>query len=93
LSDLENAISNQEQAVELTDDGHSNKPMYVSNLGCSQQTRFKHLGNFSDLKNAKSNFEKAVELMDDGHPDKPMCLSTLVVASMLTSSTSVTCPT
>jgi len=33
LSDLENAISNYEKAVELTDDRHPNKPMYLSNLG------------------------------------------------------------
>jgi len=32
LADLENAISNQQKAVELTQDDHPNKSTYFSNL-------------------------------------------------------------
>jgi hypothetical protein len=75
LTDLENAISNAQKAVELTDDGHPNKPMYFLNLSISQHTHFERLGELADLENAISNAQKAVELTDDGHPDKPMYLS------------------
>jgi hypothetical protein len=77
LSDLENAISNQQKAVDLTNDGHPDQPMYFSNLGISQLTRFEHLGDLSDFKNAILNKQQAVDLTDDRHPDKPMYLSNL----------------
>jgi len=80
LSDLENAISNYEKAVQLTDDGHPSKPGRLSNLGNGQQACFERLGDLSDLENAISNQEKAVELTDDGHPDKPVCLSSLGIS-------------
>ena len=71
LTDLENAISIQQKVVELTDDGHPDKPGRLSNLGSSQGTCFGHLSELADLENAISNQQKAVELTDDGHPDKP----------------------
>ena len=77
LSDLENAISNLEKAVQLTDDKHPRKPAFLSNLGSAQQTCFERLGDLSDLENAISNKEKVVQLIDDGHPQKPGCLSNL----------------
>jgi hypothetical protein len=77
ISDLENAISNQEKAVKLTDDGHRRKPERVSGLGIAQRVRFEHLGNLSDFENAISNTEKAVELTDDGHPSKARYLLNL----------------
>ena len=36
-------------AVELMDDGHPNKAMYLSNLAISQKTHFKHLNDPADL--------------------------------------------
>jgi len=42
-------------AVELTDDRYPDHPMYLSNLGGVQQTRFGRLGDMSDLENAISN--------------------------------------
>ncbi|KIM83489.1 hypothetical protein PILCRDRAFT_69143 [Piloderma croceum F 1598] len=80
LTDLENAISNQQKAVELTDDEHPGKPGRLSNLGISQRTRFGRLGELADLENAISNQQKAVELTDDGHPDKPGHLSNLGIS-------------
>jgi tetratricopeptide (TPR) repeat protein len=72
LSDLENAISNQQKTVELTDDGHPNQPIYFSSLGISHLRRFERLGDLSDLENAISYHQKAIELTDDRHPDQPM---------------------
>jgi hypothetical protein len=77
LPDLEGGNSNLSMAVMLTDDGHPDKPMYLSNLGNAQHTRFERLGNLSDLENAVSNNAKAADLMDDGYPSKPGCLSNL----------------
>ncbi|KIM80324.1 hypothetical protein PILCRDRAFT_73287 [Piloderma croceum F 1598] len=80
LIDLENVISHQTRAVELTNDGHPSKPMYLSNLGNSQETRFGYLGDLADLENAIFNKTKAVELIDDEHPSKPMYLSNLGIS-------------
>jgi TPR repeat protein len=80
LDDLEDAISYQIKAVELTNDGHPYKPVYLSALAGSQRSRFKRLNDLTDLNNAISNKEKAVELTDDGHPSKPQYLSGLGMA-------------
>jgi tetratricopeptide (TPR) repeat protein len=77
LSDLKNAILNKAKAVQLTNDGHPQKPGHLSNLSIAQQTLFECLGDLSDLENAISNNEKAVQLTDDGHPQKPAYLSNL----------------
>ncbi|KIM82041.1 hypothetical protein PILCRDRAFT_8274 [Piloderma croceum F 1598] len=77
LLHLDNAISSQKRAVELMDDGHPDKPGYLSNLGTCQHTRFERLGDLSDLENAFSHIEKAVVLTDDGHPEEPMYLTNL----------------
>jgi tetratricopeptide (TPR) repeat protein len=77
LSDLENAIANNQKAVDLTDDRHQYKPMYLTNLGNSHGLRFGQLGDLSDLENAISNKAKAVALTDNRHPYKPRYLSNL----------------
>jgi hypothetical protein len=64
LSDLENAISNKERVVRLTDDRHPNQPAYLSDLGNDQPNRFENLGDSSDLQNAILNQDKAVKLTD-----------------------------
>jgi hypothetical protein len=53
---------NQEKAVKITDDGDPDKPMYLSNIGISQRTRFESFDNLFDLENAIWNMEKAVQL-------------------------------
>jgi hypothetical protein len=73
----ENAILNLQKAVQLTGDGHPDQAMYHSNLGNSQETHFKRLGDLSDLKNAIYNQQMAVQLTDDGDPRKLGCLSNL----------------
>jgi hypothetical protein len=70
-SDLANAISNMENAVVLTDDGHPLKRGRLSNLGFIQHRRFERLWNLSDLEDALSNIEKANALTDNAHPHKP----------------------
>ncbi|KIM78354.1 hypothetical protein PILCRDRAFT_794197 [Piloderma croceum F 1598] len=77
VSDLENAITNTQNAVELTDESHPDKPWYLSNHSICQLRHFERLGHLSDLENAISNIQKAVNLTNDGHPDRPKYFSNL----------------
>ena len=70
--DLENAISNQRKAVELTNYKH---PMYLMNFGTSLAAHFGILGDHSALENAISIKETAIKLTDDGNLDKPRYLA------------------
>jgi len=55
--------------MDLTPDGHPNKPGHLSNLGIALERRFYRLGSLTDLDNAISN-QKAVDLTPDGHLGK-----------------------
>ncbi|KZV67447.1 hypothetical protein PENSPDRAFT_583974, partial [Peniophora sp. CONT] len=77
LKDLELAISSHRRAVELTPDGHPDKPSRFNNLGNSFLTRFKRTGELEDLEQATSTHRCAVELTPDSHPDKPAGLNNL----------------
>ncbi|KIM84983.1 hypothetical protein PILCRDRAFT_5986 [Piloderma croceum F 1598] len=82
MSDLENAMLNTHNAVELADEGHPNKPWYLSNHAICQHTRFERLGDLLDLENAILNQQKAVDLTDDGHPNQPMYFSNLGISQL-----------
>ncbi|KZV60225.1 hypothetical protein PENSPDRAFT_760127 [Peniophora sp. CONT] len=77
LEDLEAAILVRRRAVDLTPDGHPNKPHYMNNLGGALRIRFQRVGQLTDLEAAISVQRRAVELMPDGHPDKPLCMDNL----------------
>jgi hypothetical protein len=77
MTDINSSISNLLQAVQLTDDGHKNKPVYLSNLGLSQRSRFQRLSELTDIDNSISNLLRAVVLTDDGNKNKPMYFSSL----------------
>ncbi|KAJ6599666.1 CHAT domain-containing protein [Mycena sp. CBHHK59/15] len=66
-----------ENAVQLTPDGHPDKPSRLNNLGGSLFRRFERLGELDDLNQSLSRFEAAVALTPDGHPDKPGWLNNL----------------
>ena len=59
LSDLDEAITAQQQAVRLTPDGHPRKPACLSNLGISFRGRFKRLGDVADLDEAITTQQQA----------------------------------
>ena len=69
----------QREAVDLTSDGHSDKPVYLNNLSSSFFTRFERLGHLSDLEVALSRLREAVDLTPHGHPHKPHFLNNLGV--------------
>ncbi len=77
LEDLEQAIQVNQQAVTLTPDGHAGKPMYLSNLGITLQSRFERSGELEDLEQAIQVNQQAVTLTPDGHAGKPMYLNNL----------------
>ncbi|KAG9123362.1 hypothetical protein FRC07_015045 [Ceratobasidium sp. 392] len=76
LADIDKAIKCQLRAVELTPNGHPDKPGGLSNLGNSWQSRFQRLGNLADLDEAIKCTSRAVELTPDG-PAKSGHLSNL----------------
>ncbi|KZV59330.1 hypothetical protein PENSPDRAFT_595676 [Peniophora sp. CONT] len=69
--DLEAAISVLRSAVELTPDGHPEKPYRMNNLVCALLRRFERIGDLGDLEASITVQRRAVELTPDGHPDKP----------------------
>ncbi|KAJ7851773.1 CHAT domain-containing protein [Mycena leptocephala] len=67
----------KEDALQLTPDGHPDKPSRLKNLGISLFRRFEQLGDLSDIKKYVLMFEDAVQFTPDGHPDKPFRLNGL----------------
>ena len=80
LSDLENAIFTQRDAVDLIPNDHPDKPNRLNSLGSSFLTRFWHLGQLSDLEDAILRQRDAVDLIPSGHPRKPGYLNNLGVS-------------
>ncbi|KIM28570.1 hypothetical protein M408DRAFT_69393 [Serendipita vermifera MAFF 305830] len=80
ISDINEAISLQKAAVDLTPDSQPDKPALLNNLGAAVQTRFQRLGDVMDLENAISFKQAAVDLTPDGHPNKPNRLNNLGAA-------------
>ncbi|KAF8122541.1 hypothetical protein EV363DRAFT_1456374 [Boletus edulis] len=77
LTDFEDAMSRQRDAVDLTPDDHPDKPGCLNSLGHSFFLRFERLGELSDIEDAISGQRNAVELSLDGHPHKPKYLNNL----------------
>ena len=63
-----------QKAVQLTRDGHPNKPGLFSSLGVSQRHLFDCQGNLSDLEDSISNLQKAIHFTDDSDPKKALFL-------------------
>ncbi|KAF8555187.1 hypothetical protein OG21DRAFT_1508009 [Imleria badia] len=71
------AISRQREAVDLTPQGHREKPPRLNNLGHFFLARFQRLGEPSDLEDAISMLRDVVDLTPHGHPSKPLYLDNL----------------
>jgi hypothetical protein len=67
----------KEHAVQLTPDGHPDKPGWLNNLGNSLLSRFHRLGDLGDMNKSVLMKEHAVQLTPDGHPNKPGWLDSL----------------
>jgi tetratricopeptide (TPR) repeat protein len=77
LSDINKSVLICEDAVQLTSDGHPEKPSSLSNLGHSLLHRFEQLGDLSDINKSVMMYEGAVQLTPDGNSGKPYILSCL----------------
>ena len=77
LVNLENAIAAQQQALRLTQDGHSGKPACSNNLGTSLRQCFERLGGRVDIHEAIKAQQRAVRFAQDSLPEKPACLNSL----------------
>ncbi|KAF6753576.1 CHAT domain-containing protein [Ephemerocybe angulata] len=69
LSDIADAISVQQKAVNLTPHGHADLACYLNNLGNSFTCRFERTGELSDIADAISVHQKAVDLTPHSHAD------------------------
>ncbi|KAJ7193467.1 TPR-like protein [Mycena pura] len=77
LLDINQSVEMLESAVQLTPDGHPDKPSRLNNLGNSLLGRFERLGDLSNINKSVLMFEDAVKLTPDGHPEKPSRLNNL----------------
>jgi len=59
VSDVSEAISVQQRAVQLTPNGHADMPALLNNLGNSFMCRFEHTGDVSNMHTAISTFRKS----------------------------------
>ncbi|KIJ29507.1 hypothetical protein M422DRAFT_269041, partial [Sphaerobolus stellatus SS14] len=77
MTNFNQSVLKFQEAVELTPDGHPDKPSWLNSLGSSLLTRFEQLGDMTDLNQSVLKKQEAVELTPDGHPSKPSRLNSL----------------
>jgi hypothetical protein len=80
VTDIEKSILAKQQAVDLTPDGHADKPMYLNNLGISLLWQFERHGVVADLDKSILVNQQAVDLTPDGHVNKPIYLNSLGIS-------------
>ena len=77
VSDINESVLMKQDAVQLTPDGHPDRPSRLNNLGNSLHRRFQQLGEPSDINESILKLQEAVQLTPEGHPDKPSWLNNL----------------
>ncbi|KIJ34392.1 hypothetical protein M422DRAFT_182179 [Sphaerobolus stellatus SS14] len=76
-ADLNQSVLKLQEAVQLTPDGHPDKPSRLNNLGHSLFRQFEQLGDMTDLNQSVLMFQEAVQLTPEDHPEKPSRLNNL----------------
>ncbi|KAF8546094.1 hypothetical protein OG21DRAFT_1491587 [Imleria badia] len=79
LSDLEEALALERNALELFPEGHPGRSTSLSYLALYLHSRFKQLRMLSDLEEALALERNALELFPEGHPDRSTSLSNLAL--------------
>src|SRR6185312_14564219 len=79
-ADLDRAINLGEQALAATPTDHSDRPMYLYNLGIALHDRFERTGRAADLDRAISVGEQALAGTPADHPNRAARLSNLGLA-------------
>jgi len=77
--DLEESIVENEKAVNLTPEGHPDRPMYLNDLGLSLQRQFERDGDIDALEDAVAHAESAT-FCSVRDPDRPMFLNNFGIA-------------
>jgi tetratricopeptide (TPR) repeat protein len=75
--DINRAIQLNNQALDLTSDGHACKAGCLNNLGISFLRRFQRFGEVADIDMSVLAHEQVVDLVGDGHAYKPGYLNNL----------------
>ena len=83
LSDLDQSILKQREAIQLTSDCHPAKPGYLSKLSDSLLDRFQFVSELDDLEQSISMVKQALQLIADDHPEKPHYLSILGLSLLI----------
>ena len=79
ISDLDEALALEHNALKLLPQGHSDRALSLHNIALYLHTRFQQLGTFSDLEEALALERNALELRPQGHPDRATSLADLAV--------------
>jgi tetratricopeptide (TPR) repeat protein len=77
ISDIVEAISAYQKAIELTPSGHANLPHYFRSLGSSYTSKFYCTHKLFDITKAISAHKKAIELAPSGHATLRMCFDSI----------------
>ncbi|KAI9571847.1 CHAT domain-containing protein [Boletus coccyginus] len=77
LSDLDEAVTLQRNALELCAQGHAGRPFLLGTLAISLHSRFEQLGSLSDLDEAVALNRNSSELRPQGHPHRVFSLGHL----------------
>ena len=80
LSDLSEAISSQQRAVQLTPDNHPNMPSWLGSLGVLFQSRYERMGDLLDLSGAISAQQRAIRLDPEGDQNMPFWLNNIGIS-------------
>ena len=80
MQDLEEAITLDQEALEIRSQGHLNRPLLLDNLADHLSTRYKQLGATEDLQEAIFLVREALYLRPQGHPHRTASLSSLAMS-------------
>ncbi|KAJ7713265.1 CHAT domain-containing protein [Mycena maculata] len=80
LNDLEAALQNKQQAVQLTPADHPDRASQLQGLAVSWTDRYRRLGELTDLETALQGVQEAVDLTPVHHPDRATRLQNLAMA-------------
>ncbi|MFD4231396.1 CHAT domain-containing protein, partial [Streptomyces sp. NPDC058545] len=79
-SDLDQAVTTVQEAVDAIPTDHPNRAECLNNLGTALGVRFERTGDPSDLDQAVTTAQEAVDAIPTDHPDRAVSLSILGAA-------------
>ncbi|KAF8146644.1 CHAT domain-containing protein [Mycena galopus ATCC 62051] len=80
VEDLEVALQNSKEALQLTPTGHSDRKICLQELGLSLSARYHRFGNVNDMNSTFQSYQELLELTPESHPDRAVSLQLLATA-------------